>query len=154
MSSPGSWCYSYRRRHECYALPSLEPCAQDANQESKCSGRRRRPLTRRRGSSAKLSSSSRCDWVTNWRRHEYAFRPRLSTLPPSDPRACSPYLLLLRGTPRPLPTQPVPVDSPHPRLLNSSSFPPTRNRNPTCNHLRKTNSRSLSAHGLRMLPNS
>src|SRR5580658_826084 len=52
------------------------------------------------------------------------------------------------------------MDLPHLRLLGGCSFPPTRdhnrnrNRNHPCNHLRKNNSRSLTAHGLHMLLHS
>jgi hypothetical protein len=71
-------------------------------------------------------------------------------LPPSDPRALAcPFSLGRRSTPRPLP-RPLPVDSPHLRLLGCY-FPETRNHNR--NH-RKNNSRSLSAHGLHILPHS
>jgi hypothetical protein len=90
-----------------------------------------------------LSSGSR-NWFTDWRYHA---RLQISTSPPFDPRVC-PSSLGIRSTPLPLP-----VDSPHLRLvLSSCSFPPTRNH--TCNHPRKINSRSLSAHGLHMLPHS
>jgi hypothetical protein len=60
--------------------------------------------------------------------------PRLSTLPPSNPRACplSPHSLFgRRSTPSHLPPRPLPVDSPLLRLLSSCSFPVTRNH--TCN---------------------
>jgi hypothetical protein len=77
-------------------------------------------------------------------------------LPPSDSRAC-PSFLGRRSTPtRSFPHPPLPVDSPHLRLLGNCSFPPTRNRNRnhTYNRPKRNNSRRLSAHGLHMLPQS
>ena len=87
---------------------------------------------------------------------------QLSTLPPSDPRACPSSLLGRRSTQRLLPPRALPVNSPHLsllRLLSNCShdikFPPTRIHNRNCNRIyshRENNSRSLSAHGLHILP--
>jgi hypothetical protein len=45
------------------------------------------------------------------------------------------------------------MDSLHdPMIANSYSFLPNRNRNPIRNHVSKHNSRSLSTHGLHILP--
>jgi len=72
------------------------------------------------------------------RHHERTFRSLLY-----HHRAC-PSSLGRRSSPRPLP----PPSRPNLMLLSNCIFPPARD------HLRKNNSRSLSAHGLHMLPPS
>jgi hypothetical protein len=86
------------------------------------------------------------------RHHERGFRvstSQFSTSPPSNPRACP----LLRRRSTLLPLRPLPTGSLHNfRLANSYSFLPNRNRIHTRNHPSKHNNRSLSTHGLHILP--
>jgi hypothetical protein len=72
-------------------------------------------------------------------------------LPSSDPTGCPSSGR--RSTP--LLTRSLPIDSIHSlSRANSHSFLPNPNRNHTRNHISKHSNRSLSTHGLHILPHS